>query len=371
MIIYWSMIAVIALCAVGNYLTRPAINANSRIRQSKLWVYLPMMYIIFWTGIRTQFVDTAAYIRTYSDIPATTFRSIIEYAKSYNKDQLFYFASGVFKYVFGDNYHFWLFAIALLCGLCVVRQIYRHSDSPFFALFLFMSMSIFTWLMNGIRQFIVISILFALSDLLIDKRKRWGYILVVLLLSLVHSSALYALPFIVIVMLSKPWDWKMILLVMAIAVAITHADQFVDVLTETVAQDYTETLDESAGSNIIRTLVAFVPVIISSAGRRIIRAKDNKYLNLCVNMSLVCALLYALSSYTNGILVGRMPMYFQVYNLLLLPWLIKHCFAPHDRRALSIICIGCYLVYFTYQATIAGNYYYASDLTGFLGKNLW
>ena len=29
MIIYWSMIAVIALCAVGNYLTRPAINANS------------------------------------------------------------------------------------------------------------------------------------------------------------------------------------------------------------------------------------------------------------------------------------------------------------------------------------------------------
>ena len=128
MIIYWSMIAVIALCAVGNYSTRPAINANSSIRQSKLWVYLPMMYIIFWTGIRTQFVDTASYIRTYSDIPVTSFRSIIEYAKSYNKDQLFYFASGVFKYVFGDNYHFWLFAIALLCGLCVVQQIYRHSD---------------------------------------------------------------------------------------------------------------------------------------------------------------------------------------------------------------------------------------------------
>ena len=128
MIIYWSMIAVIALCDVGNYSTRPAINANSSIRQSKLWVYLPMMYIIFWTGIRTQFVDTAAYIRTYSDIPVTSFRSIIEYAKSYNKDQLFYFASGVFKYVFGDNYHFWLFAIALLCGLCVVQQIYRHSD---------------------------------------------------------------------------------------------------------------------------------------------------------------------------------------------------------------------------------------------------
>ena len=128
MIIYWSMIAVIALCAVGNYSTRPAINANSSIRQSKLWVYLPMMYIIFWTGIRTQFVDTAAYNRTYSDIPVTSFRAIIEYAKSYNKDQLFYFASGVFKYVFGDNYHFWLFAIALLCGLCVVQQKYRHSD---------------------------------------------------------------------------------------------------------------------------------------------------------------------------------------------------------------------------------------------------
>ena len=371
MIIYWSMIAVIALCAVGNHLTRPAIHANGRIAKRKFWVYLPMLYVIFWTGIRTQFVDTAAYIRTYDDIPATSLHSIWEYTKSYDRDQLFYFASGVFKHVFGDNYHYWLFAIALLSGLCIVRQIYRHSDSPFFALFLFMAMSIFTWLMNGIRQFIVISILFALSDWLIDKKKRWGYLLAVLLLSLVHSSALYALPFIVIVMFSKPWDWKMILLTVAIAVAIANADQFVDVLTETVAQDYAETFDESAGSNMIRTIVAFVPVVIAFAGRQIIRAKKDKYLNLCVNMSLVCALLYALSSYTNGILVGRMPMYFQVYNLLLLPWLIKHCFAPRDRQALSIICIGCYLVYFTYQATIAGNYYYASDLTGFLGKNLW
>lgn len=370
MIIYWSMIAVIAICAAASYLTKPNTNTASISGHSKFWIYLPMLYIIFWTGIRTQFVDTAAYISTYSDIPAASFQSIIRYAKSYDKDQLFYFAAGVFKYVFGDNYHYWLFAIALLCGLCVVRQIYRHSDSPFFALFLFVSMSIFTWLMNGIRQFIVISILFALSDWLIDKRKRWGYILVVLLLSLVHSSALYAMPFIVIVMLSKPWDWKMILLTVVIAIAITHADQFVDVLTGTVAQDYAETFDESAGSNIIRAVVAFVPVVISFAGRRIIRAKDDKYLNLCVNMSLVCALLYTLSSYTNGILVGRMPMYFQVYNLLLLPWLIKHCFAPHDRRALSIICVGCYLVYFTYQATIAGNYYYASDLTGFLGKSI-
>lgn len=371
MIIYWSMIAVIALCAVGYYSTRPAINANSSIRQSKLWVYLPMMYIIFWTGIRTQFVDTAAYIRTYSDIPVTSFRSIIEYAKSYNKDQLFYFASGVFKYVFGDNYHFWLFAIALLCGLCVVKQIYKHSDSPFFSLFLFMTMSVFTWMMNGIRQFIVVAIMFALSDWIIDNNKRWLYLLVVGMLSFVHSSALYALPFIVIVMFSKPWDWKMLLLAVGVAIAIANADRFVDVLTETVAQDYAETFDDSGGSNIIRTIVALVPVVISIAARRIIKNKDDKYLNLCVNMSFVCALLYALSSYTNGILVGRMPMYFQVYNLILLPWLIKHCFTSRDNRALRLVCIGCYLVYFAYQAMIASNYYYNSELTGFLGKNIW
>ena len=371
MIIYWSMIAVIALCAAANYMTTQNIAAKNRFGQSKIWTYLPMLYIIFWTGIRTQFVDTAAYIRTYVDIPASSFQSIFEYARGYGKDQLFYFASGVFKHIFGDNYHYWLFAIALLCGVCIVRQIYKHSDSPFFALFLFMAMSIFTWMMNGIRQFIVISILFALSDWLIDKRKRWLYILVVLVLSLIHSSALYALPFIIIAMLSKPWDWKMLLLVAAVAIAIANADQFVDVLTETVAQDYAEAFDESDGSNIIRTIVAFVPVVIAFAGRRVIRAKNDKYLNLCVNMSLVCALLYALSSYTNGILVGRMPMYFQVYNLLLLPWLIKHCFVPRDRRVMTVICIGCYLAYFSYQATVAGNYYYASELTGFLGKNIW
>lgn len=371
MIIYWSMIAVIALCAMGSSMTKLNIKAGGRNEKTKFWVYFPMLYIIFWTGIRTQFVDTAAYIRTYNNIPADSMRSIFAYVKKIEKDQLFYFLSGLFKYIFGDNYHYWLFAIALLCGLCVVRQIDKHSDSPFFSLYLFMTMSIFTWLMNGIRQFIAVSILFALSDWMIDKRKRWAYLFVAFLLSFVHSSALYALPFIGIVMLSKPWDWKMILLTVGIAVLITRADQFVDVLTETVAQDYAETFDESAGSNLIRTAVAFVPVVIAFAGRRVVNAKGDKYLNLCVNMSLVCALLYALSSFTNGILVGRMPMYFQVYNLLLLPWLIKHCFVPRDRRVLTALCIGCYLIYFMYQATVAGNYYYASELTGILGKSIW
>lgn len=362
MIVYWSMIAVIAICAIGNYTTR---------LKRKYWIYFPMLYIIFWAGIRTQFVDTAAYIRTYASIPTASFRQVVEYAKGYDKDQLFYFLSGVFKYLLGDNYHYWFFAIALLSGLCIIRQIYKYSDSPFFALFLFMTMSIFTWMLNGIRQFIVISILFALSDWMLDKWKRWGYIIVILILSFVHSSALYALPFIIIVMFAKPWDWKMILLIVFIAIAIAYAGQFIDVLTETIGQDYAETMGESGGSSLLRTLVAAIPAGLSFIGRRIVQKEDDRYLNLCVNMSLISALLYFLSSFTNGILIGRMPMYFQVYNLILLPWLIKHCFEAKSRRILTIICIGCYLIYFIYQATIAGNYYYASDLTGLLENKIW
>ena len=371
MIIYISMIAVILLCAMGNAVLTQTAAGTIRIQHRKLLVYIPMLYIIFWTGIRTQFVDTAAYIQTYMDMPSESLRSIFSYIQSFEKDKLFYFLSAIFKYIFGDNYHLWLFAISLLCGLCIVRQVYRHSDSPYFSLYLFMTMSIFTWMMNGIRQFIAITVLFALSDWLVDQKKRWLYVLAVVVLSFVHSSALYALPFIVIVMFSKPWDWKMILLSVAVAIAVANADRFTEILTETVAQDYAATFDESAGSNVIRTFVAYVPVAISFWGRKIIRRKDDPYLNLCVNMSLVCALLYTLSSVTNGILVGRMPIYFQIYNLLLLPWLIKHCFNAKERQILTILCVGCYMVFFLYQATIAGSYYYASELTGFLGKSIW
>lgn len=366
MIIYWSMIAVIAICAAGKSLS----ETNTKLG-SKFLVYFPMLYIIFWTGVRTQFVDTSAYIRVYDSIPADSFQSIYKYTQEYDKDQLFYFLSGVFKYIFGNNYHYWLFAIALLCGMCVIRQIYKYSDSPFFSLYLFMTMSIFTWLMNGIRQFIVISILFTFSDWLIDKRKRWIYIILIILLSFIHNSALFILPFIIVVMFAKPWDWKMILMIIAIVVVISYADPFFNFLTEAVAQDYAETLDEYGGTSILRTLVAFVPIVLSFAGRKIIQGENNQYLNLCVNMSLVSALIYALSSFTNGILIGRMPMYFQVYDLLLLPWLIKHCFTKQSRQLLTIVCIVCYLIYFVYQAVVAGNYYYASDLTGFLGSEIW
>ena len=372
MIIYLSMIAVIALCAVGNSITGGIMLRGKRfpVRASAIWAYLPMLYIIFWVGIRTQFVDTAAYIKMYADIPADSFKSIVEYTAGCGKDRLFFFLSAVFKKFAGSNYHYWLFAIAFICGLCVVRQLRRHSDGIFLALYLFMTMSIFTWMMNGIRQFIAVSVMFAFSDLMTDRKKRWLYLILVLLLSLIHSSALYALLFIVIVMFSKPWDWKMILLTAAVAAAAANADGFIGFLSETAAKEYAETLNEYGGSNIIRAAVYSVPAALSFAAKKIIKQKDDPYINLCVNMSLVCALLYVLSAFTNGILIGRMPIYFQMYDLILLPWLLKHCFTPRDGRVLASVCVICFFIYFIYDATVAGDYYYASELTGFLGKNI-
>jgi len=362
------MFGVILLFSLIGYFNKKPVLVEGRLRykENAVWALLPMIYIIFWTGMRNSFVDTASYISSYNSIPTGGFSAIEVYMQDIEDDRGFYLFSAVFKNFISDNYHWWLFFIAAVSGLCVFHAIRKHSDNMGFSLYLFMSMGLVVNLLNGIRQFLVVSILFALSDWLLDKRKRWLYLVVLILLSTFHSSALFALPFFVIAAFSKPWDKRMVAFIVVMCIGVIYADEFMDIMTDTVASDYADTLGQSGGSGIIRTVVAFIPPIIAFWKRKVIASYNDHYINICINFSVVSALIYLMSSFTDGILVGRMPIYFNIFNIILLPWLLNNCFVKQEKQLIMAICIGCYIIYFYYQSCIAGSWYYSSDFTGLI-----
>ena len=119
--------------------------------------FLLIGFITFWAAIRNGVADTATYISGYeSTNPQVSF---LEAFKGNNKAPLF----NVFKLAFkklGVDYHFYLAAIAIISGVCIAYGIGAYTENVFLSAFIFVASTNCMWLFNGIRQFLVVSIIY-------------------------------------------------------------------------------------------------------------------------------------------------------------------------------------------------------------------
>ena len=77
-------------------------------------------------------------------------------------------------------------------------------------------------------------------------------------------------------------------------------------------------------------------------------------IGVCINMSLITMGLYVLSMFTSGIYIGRMPIYFSLFNYILLPWEIQ-TFFPENKSTMNYAMIGGYLAFYIIQNMFWGN----------------
>lgn len=368
MIIYNSMILWIALIGVLYLMARNSPRGASKKQMNdKVPMFTAIIvfsYIIFWIGVRSGVADTATYIAMFKACPKRL-SYISEILASDSKARGFDIFQLVFKCIISKDYHAWLMTIAVLSGVPIMLVLRKRSCNFFYSCFLFMVMQHFTWMLNGIRQFLVVAILFLLSDWILEK-KTIPFILAVLLLSTVHFTALIMIPMYFIVT-EKPFGKKVILFCIVLLICIVFIEPFVatleESLSETAYAGYTKQFAQDDGVNPLRVLVMLVPPAIAFVGRKRIRNLNDSYINICINMSVVSAGLYLLGVFTSGILIGRLPIYFELYNLILLPYLIEKCFTPKSTKILYILAAMGYGAF--YFLLMRGSYY-ISDITGLL-----
>ena len=209
---------------------------------------------------------------------------------------------------------------------------------------------------NGIRQFTAVTVLFAATGLIL--KKKWIATLVIILLaSTIHQSALVMIPILIIAQ-GKAWNRKSVLFLLTALIAITFVNQFTNILDgmmqETqyanMVSDWNEWGDD--GTNVMRVLVYSVPTIFSLIGLKRIQAEDDSLINFCTNMSVVSTGIYIISMFTSGIFIGRLPIYASLYNYILLPWELKHVFTKESERLIKIVMVGAYLIFYWYQVTV-------------------
>ena len=326
-------------------------------KPQKRWGWLPALGLMFpywmWAMNRSWFGDTETYRKTFLAMPSSL-GQLGEYLTANTKDQGFSVFSILLKTVIGNSDLLYFGIIAAIQVVCMVAVFRKYSPNYWVSIFLFiMSTDYLSWMQNGMRQFLAVTLIFAGFTLLLEKR----YVLLsllILLASTIHGSALMMLPIVFIVQ-GKALNKKTVFTVLLMLVIVLSIDKFTPFLGELLADtQYNDMLGNEIwavddGTNILRVLVYSVPALMAIVGKKYLDHANDPVMNICANCSLITMGLYLIASVSSGIYIGRLPIYTTLMGYMLVPWLIQKMFTPQSARAVNLAMVGAYFVFFYYQ----------------------
>lgn len=334
--------------------TLVTVEGKSEYRWGRFSAFLLVVPYIVWAGFRSDgFGDTLTY-RTSFYSSADSLSALPTYAASQTKDTAFYVFNSIFKIFISNSSSVFFLAIAAFQLFCIMKIYRKYSSDYWMSIFLFIvSTDYMSYMHNGMRQFIAVCGIFACFGWII-KKEYFKTIIVILLLSTIHQTALMMIPIIFIIQ-GRAFNKRTIVLTILTIIVIIGINQFTSLL-EVALKDtqYSDTLTndvwkQSSGTNVLRVIVYSVPMIFSLIGKQYIDEANNPIINICVNCSIVTSLLYLVSMVTSGIFIGRLPIYTSLTSYILLPWLIEHMFEKKSAFLVKMMMYGFYFFFFFYQ----------------------
>ena len=226
-ILLW--IGAVAVARSMKEFRRTEIVCGQPVRRYTWWfaivIFIPIIWIV---GHRTWIGDTYLYLFLYRLMPRSI-TAIPWYLQQIEEDKGFTVLSIIIKLFAGDNTVIYLMTLALIQGLSLVAIFRKYSVGYVFSVFLFLaSTDYISWMMNGLRQFTAVTIIFATTKWILEKRYKY-LIPVLLLASTIHQSALIMIP-IVFIVRGKAWNRKTLAVIAAALLAIFFVGEFTSLL---------------------------------------------------------------------------------------------------------------------------------------------
>lgn len=152
--------------------------------------WIPLIVLSFFAGIRSYSVgtDSANYTRDFRsglDVDSLESADFIEPGYQFLKYALLRLT----------NEYFWLFFItAFIVVYCYLIIIKKYSVNYLLSVFLFITLGVYTFFFNGLRQGLAMAV-FALALPYLLEKRLIPYLAICILAALFHNSALFMVPF--------------------------------------------------------------------------------------------------------------------------------------------------------------------------------
>ena len=318
-------------------------------------VFLPLILIAgYRAGIHGGIGDTGLYCAMFRSYP-NTLSELMNSSDVGGKMYGWEVFSVFIKQFISQQDRYWLLTIAIIQGVCLLLTFRRYStDIAIIGFLFFASTDFISWMMNGMRQFLVVSVIFLLFPL-VQKRKVWSiglFVFSVIILSKIHSSCLLVIP-LYLVSLGKPFNKSTIFVLICCVLSVVFLGQFTDILGSALeTTDYsgvTTYMQTDDGTNPLRVIVYSIPAIFAIIFRKKLFDDAPDIINISVNMSLISMGIYVVSIFTSGIFIGRIPIYFSLFSYILLPWELRKIFPKEKFTIVLTIMVVLYMIFYFIQ----------------------
>ncbi|WP_256842945.1 EpsG family protein [Ornithinimicrobium cryptoxanthini] len=250
-------------------------------------------------------------------------------------------------YILDDYATMFALASIITVGL-TVATLYSRSRTFAFAILIYVLSTSWQGSFNGVRQFFACAVLFAGHKYVLERRLL-PYLLIVLLATLFHVSALMAI--LLYWVPRKPMSWQATVLLLVVAAALISAyDQLGSILEWVADDDVTATTYFVEQVNPLRVLFAFFPVLVYWLFTKRQTLSDAGY--FYANMLIVNAAIFMASM--GSAYLARFAIYTQIYLALAIP-LLTNLDNPKERRIIISLLVLAYAAFWYLETSTSAN----------------
>lgn len=355
-ILWWNLAVVFVFSFFSRYFAKPAFSPVSitSISYNKVFALGALLSLALVGGLRSNIGDTYFYKYAY-ELNDFTWAQVKE------KENIGFWILQMLLKRISDDPQILIFTAAAITNVLIIPIFLKYSRQFELSTYVYITGGLFLVSMNGLRQVLTAAIVFTATKYIITGN-FFAYALIVLFASTFHESALILLPIYFLVRY-KAWSRATLMLLLIAVVIVIGFDQFSSILFSSLEDtQYGHYKDfKEGGANVIRVAVFGTPLVIAFFGREKLRDifPESDYI---VNMALI-GLVFMIVSTQNWIF-ARFNIYFELYQLILVGWIVK-LFHEKEQRLVYLGIIVCYFLYYYYESVISLNIVYKSDYISF------
>ena len=310
------------------------------------------LILILVSTLRYGFIDTYAYKIMYTES-----RGNLAYVNSapWGVEKAWLYLMYILNF-FTDSPKAVLFMTALCVNVAYVLVCKKYSANVILSLFIYFCIS-YLDTNNGLRQCFATSITMMAFPLLLNKRYVF-YSLFVAFASLFHSSAIYLL-LIAIVIIGKPFNFKVLIMLMACLIFLLFPDAVNEFLKEaTIDSKYNHYLSNNIGMGIMRCFIVSILPLTLSIIYYVKKKKGGGEISgeecLLINMLVINSALYLMGLYMQY--WARLAFYTSYAPIVLMPRFIENVFSKEDKKWVKFLAYVCYFAFFAYNVYVNISY---------------
>ena len=314
-----------------------ALGSNGKI----IYFTLASIFVLF-SGLRSVNNDTGNYIVYYLYKYEGKLSEIASIPFSLSDGYLFQLLNLFGKMVFGDNYARFLTFLALITCVSYLKFIRKYSVDFSLTVYLLITSTFFDFSMAAVRQCLAIAIAIWAIPCFCKKKYLHGFLWLALGICIHQFVVLFA---VALFLKDEVWNKKTMLIIAATVIVSTSFSAIFSNIAESTG--YAESsLVTSAGTNVLRTLVWLVPVILSLLYRNAVNAKCDMLGKVFINLSLIGSMIMVLASFGGANLIARTAYYFYPFFILSFGEIISLAMEKRDAQLFRILCMLGFFAYF-------------------------